>query len=323
MDIDYLLLLQNFREGVLGGSLNVIAEKLSDFAVSPIPLMVAALIYWLNNKRAASFFFMNYGASKLLNELVKLFACVYRPWIRDDRVLPAGTSKTTATGYSFPSGHSNFSVSIYGSFAAWQWKKRKWLSIISVFLCLMTLFSRNFLGVHTPQDVIIGSCLSLLVLIINYQIYKRWVDNSKKPEIVLLVGLLIILTATVILTIKPYPVDYINNKMIVDPDKMIPDAFCAEGLFTGWIVAWYIDKKIIHYQVPKKINIKWIAISIVLVIPIYVWQKYAISPVASLIDSVFWVNFISWLFYTIQVLYIIAIVPAIYKKLDNKKVLNK
>ena len=79
MDIDYLLLLQNFREGVLGGSFNDAATQLSDFIVGPIPVMVAALVYWLCDKRAGTFFFMNYGISKVTNELVKLFACVYRP----------------------------------------------------------------------------------------------------------------------------------------------------------------------------------------------------------------------------------------------------
>ena len=45
MDIDYLLLLQNFREATLGGALNDAATKLSDFVVGPIPIMVAAIVY--------------------------------------------------------------------------------------------------------------------------------------------------------------------------------------------------------------------------------------------------------------------------------------
>ena len=117
MDIDYLLLLQNLREGVLGGALNDFANFLSDMVLSPWPLMIGAFIYWIVDKRAGSFFFMNYAFSKLVNEVIKLSCCIYRPWIRDSRVLPAGDSKTTATGYSFPSGHSNLSVSSYGSLA--------------------------------------------------------------------------------------------------------------------------------------------------------------------------------------------------------------
>lgn len=35
MDIDYLLLVQNFRENILGGSLNTLGEEISKFAVGP------------------------------------------------------------------------------------------------------------------------------------------------------------------------------------------------------------------------------------------------------------------------------------------------
>ena len=45
-----------------------------------------------------------------LNGFLELLCCFYRPWIRDSRVFPYGDSKVTATGYSFPSGHSTFAT---------------------------------------------------------------------------------------------------------------------------------------------------------------------------------------------------------------------
>ena len=51
---------------------------------------------------------------------------------------------------------------------SWSWKK-----IVSVFLILCVLitgFSRNYLGVHTPQDVCVGLLESALALIVMMKI---------------------------------------------------------------------------------------------------------------------------------------------------------
>lgn len=45
MDIDYLLLLQNLREGILGGALDSFANFLSDLVLSPWPFMIGAFVY--------------------------------------------------------------------------------------------------------------------------------------------------------------------------------------------------------------------------------------------------------------------------------------
>ncbi len=77
MDIEYLLFLQNFRNSI-NDALTPFMEAISYFAVS---------------------------------------VCAYRPWIRDVRVLPAGDAIKTATGYSFPSGHTTTATPIYGGLA--------------------------------------------------------------------------------------------------------------------------------------------------------------------------------------------------------------
>lgn len=52
--------------------------------------------------------------AELLNGVVKLTVCAYRPWIRSNLIEPAGDSKVAATGYSFPSGHWGNLVSRFG-----------------------------------------------------------------------------------------------------------------------------------------------------------------------------------------------------------------
>ncbi|MCR5237307.1 MAG: phosphatase PAP2 family protein [Lachnospiraceae bacterium] len=75
---------------------------------------------------------------ELVNGIIKLTVCAYRPWIRSDLIEPAGDSKVAATGYSFPSGHTMVATVIYGTVLVWQKNKRKCLSIICGVLILLT-----------------------------------------------------------------------------------------------------------------------------------------------------------------------------------------
>ncbi len=155
MDIAYLYALQNFRETV-GGFLTPIMDLITKLAVSSVLLALAALLYWMIDKRGGSLMLLSYGLSSFVNQTIKLCVCAYRPWIRDSRIIPAGDAIVTATGYSFPSGHTQNAMSYYGSATILTWKKRRWVAVIFIALILLTGFSRNFLGVHTPQDVVVA-----------------------------------------------------------------------------------------------------------------------------------------------------------------------
>ena len=110
---------------------------------------------------------------EVLNCIVKLTVCAYRPWIRSELIEPAGDSKTAATGYSFPSGHTMCATATYGNVFLWQYKKRRWLAILSCIAIILTGFSRNFLGVHTPQDVLVSFVeTSILILVIGFMAEK-------------------------------------------------------------------------------------------------------------------------------------------------------
>ena len=57
-------------------------------------------------------------------------------------------------GYGMPSGHAQFVVVFWGAIAAWA--RKRWLWALVVVLMLLVGFSRIYLGVHFPQDVLVG-----------------------------------------------------------------------------------------------------------------------------------------------------------------------
>ena len=187
---------------------------------------------------------------EVLNGIIKLTVCAYRPWIRSDLIIPAGDSKTAATGYSFPSGHTLAATTNLGSVISWQKGKRKWLVTICVILILLIGFSRNYLGVHTPQDVIVGMIESILVVVIAKAVHERIEGNEKTQDILVVVGLVFTAGALVYITQKPYPMDYVDGVLLVDPQSMMDDSFKAAGAFVGLLIGNYLDRHYIHYEIP-------------------------------------------------------------------------
>lgn len=111
MDIECLLWLQKLRE-LTNDFFTPFMELISLFAISYL-ILIPVLIYWIVDKKKGLFPLASFYMCIGINVVVKLTACIYRPWIRDARVIPAGDAISTATGYSFPSGHVATSGPIY------------------------------------------------------------------------------------------------------------------------------------------------------------------------------------------------------------------
>ncbi len=249
MDIQYLLMLQELRNAT-GGIFDEFFNALSKFAVDVLPFL-PFVIFWGVDKKWGYFFLTTHWTGELLNGVIKLTVCAYRPWIRSDLIEPAGDSKVAATGYSFPSGHTRTATTIYGDVFVWQKDKRRWLAICCAVLILLTGFSRNFLGVHTPQDVLVAFIESVFVIYVVSRVSKRVEGNEKVLDILTVLGIVAVIAALAYIQLKHYPLDYTSDgTLLVDPQKMMNDCFKACGAFLGLMVGSYVDRHYIHYEIP-------------------------------------------------------------------------
>ena len=246
MDIQYLLFLQNFRNSI-NDALTPFMEMISLFAVTFL-VIIPAMIYWCVDKESGLYTMASFTSTIAFNAVVKLTACVYRPWIRDSRILPAGDAISTATGYSFPSGHTTMATSIYGAMAVSAWKKMRWVSILCILLVLITGFSRNYLGVHTPQDVAVGMTEGVLVIWGMRKLFGYLKENPEKENLFLALGIILGIAALVYISVKSYPMDYVDGKLLVDPKKMMKDGYGDIGAFMALCAGRFIEKTWIRFR---------------------------------------------------------------------------
>ncbi len=249
MDIQYLLFLQSIREAT-GGIFDEFFNAISKFAVDIMPFL-PFLIFWCVSRKWGYRYMVTLGIGEVVNGIIKLTVCAYRPWIRSELIEPAGDSKKAATGYSFPSGHTMSGTSTFGTTFAWQRKKRKWLAVFCGVMIALTGFSRNFLGVHTPQDVLVGFTEAVVIVTLVGICQNKINGDEKKLDILSIVGVAAVIGALIYITNKPYPMDYVDGVLLVDPDKMMNDCFKACGAFLGLLAGSYVERHYIRYEVPE------------------------------------------------------------------------
>ena len=318
MDIQYLLMLQNFRNSI-NDAWTPFMEWVSMFAVDYL-ILFPVFLYWFWNKRKGLYTLTAYYFCMVFTPLIKLTVCCYRPWIRDSRILPAGDSIRTATGYSFPSGHTSTCGPLAGGMAvcAWEKKQTRWVSVLLVLWVLLTGFSRNYLGVHTPQDVFVGIAISVLSLILAAKLFEYLDKNPEKEDWLLLGGFVFCWAAIAYISFKSYPMELNDEgKLIVDPQKMMNDGFGDLGKMMGFLVARYIEKTWIRFK-PLKMSWKSALLCLVGLIPMLLLKEH-FRPVLTAWLGSHWGKL---LFSVIYASYYIALFPLVLKlvgKLQKKE----
>ena len=318
MDLQYLLYLQ---ENVRNESLNPFMMEVSNIAISFWLISIFMCLFWCINKKAGLLILTTYSISSLTNAIVKLSFCIYRPWIRDSRIATPMIkiadkiidAKRTASGYSFPSGHTQVVTSYFSSCIFLTWKKNKWLTILFLLAIFIVAFSRNYLGVHTPQDVIVGFILgSLSVYWANLFINRA--NQDKKSDFKLLIYAIIIAIVSILyFTFKNYPTELnAKGELIVDPQKMIKDGFLGIGVWLGFNLGWFLEKHYVDFSTDCSITCKIIRAIIGVATVYFVFYKLG-SWYYSFIPN-YYARMCQW---ASMMLYTIGIYPLIFKNIEK------
>ena len=164
--MEFLRLLESARLPALDAFFSAVTYLGDELAF----MALALLLFWCVDKRTGYYVFVVGLFGTLANQFLKILCRVPRPWVLDPGFTIVESARAAATGYSFPSGHTQNAVGTFGAIGLLT--KRRWVNIACLALVLLVPFSRMYLGVHTPLDVSVAFLMAAILLAAFYPIFR-------------------------------------------------------------------------------------------------------------------------------------------------------
>ncbi len=218
-------------------------ETVTHLGEETVFLVVSIVFFWCVNKREGYFILLSGLIGTLANQAAKLVCRVPRPWVIDKDFLPIGNSMAEAGGYSFPSGHTQNIATTFGCIAAYN-SKKKWVSAVCVSIILLVSFSRMYLGVHTPLDVITSLVFSLALVLIM----RPWFETEERFNKAY--PIIVVISVAMSAAFLAY-VLYVSGDITLDAhnyNSALKNACTLLGCTVGLVVVWFADTRFIHFE---------------------------------------------------------------------------
>ncbi len=177
VDYDILCGLQQRRTPAMNGVMEWTSNSLVLAPTVPAGLLIAGLA--TDNQQLVSVGSATgiaFLTAAVVTEGIKFTVRRPRPYIGyPDELIPV---KTTI-GYSFPSGHTSLTFAVATSLSL---SCPKWYVVApSMLWATGVAFSRLYLGVHYPSDVLTGMLVGTASAFAGYWLSKKLVDKSDTP----------------------------------------------------------------------------------------------------------------------------------------------
>lgn len=300
-----------FFEGLRTPFLDSFFSIITKLGEETVFIVVGLIFYWCISKKQG-YYLLSIGLiGTVLNQFLKLIFRVPRPWVRDESFTIVESAREEATGYSFPSGHTQAGVGIFGGMA--RWNKNKILRTVCIVICVLIPLSRMYLGVHTLWDTAISTALALILIFGLYPIISN-AANSVKTMRYLLCGMTLFSAAFLIFTnLFPFPSDVDANNLAHGTETAYKMLGCIVGL---WI-SFEIDNKYINFETKA---VWWVQVikMIVGLIPLILIKVALKHPLYLLIGNELIADFVRYFLIAIFAGCIWPITFKLFNKLSKK-----
>ena len=201
-------------------------------------LAALGVLFWVFGPRIAYRAGFALATGDLLSGALKNTFCVPRPWVRDLSIRPMPDAQWGAYGYSFPSGHTANTALLWGGAAAAA--RRWWLWIPALAWIGLVGFSRMYLGVHTPVDVVGSLLLAIPVVWAMGRLFDWTERNPSRAWVVLAGATLAAAAAWMFMRWKPMPEG--------GDAGSAKDAYRAMAAMLGFFGSWFAERKYIRFD---------------------------------------------------------------------------
>ena len=200
-------------------------------------IVAGLLVFWCLDKWEG-YYLLSVGLTgTVINQFLKLWFRVPRPWVKDPNFTIVESARAEATGYSFPSGHTQSSVGVFGSAA--RWHRQKAVRLVCILLCILVPLSRMYLGVHTPADVGVSILVALALIFGIYPVIRKAMSCPKTMRLLLVCMVALAVGYLAFVSFYPFPAD-------VDMDNLsrgTKNAYTALGCMLGVWLTFEVDSR--------------------------------------------------------------------------------
>ena len=234
--MEFLYLLEKIRVPGLNELMLAVTELGGEMPF----LIIALVVFWCVDKRRGYYVLSVGFLGTLTNQFMKLWFRVPRPWVLDPNFTILEQAREAAAGYSFPSGHTQNAVGTFGALAITT--KTRWIKVLSVVLAVLVPFSRMYVGVHTPADVLVAAAMAVAFLMLLRPVIFR----KDEGNVLRLFTVLMLLSAAFLCF-----VEFWNFPADIDPHNLqsgIKNAYTLIGSLVGLVIVYFVDNKYIRFE---------------------------------------------------------------------------
>ena len=231
-----------FLESIRNPVLDWIFATVTHLGEETFFLLAAIIVFWCVNKREGYFILITGLVGTVVNQVAKLLFRIPRPWDLDPSFKIIESARAEATGYSFPSGHTQNVAGTYGALCACR--PKKWKTVLCVTVILLVAFSRMYLGVHTPLDVVASLLIALFLILIIRPFFKT--EERMNRSMPWIVGISVLLSAGFLAYVLS-----ISGDTSLNPDNYhsgLKNACTLFGCTLALIPVYILDRKVIKFE---------------------------------------------------------------------------
>ena len=235
-----------FLEGLRNPVLDVFFSLITLFGEETLFMAIGLIFFWCINKYQGYYLLCIGFLGTLVNQFLKMMFRIPRPWVKDPNFTIVESAREAATGYSFPSGHTQTAIGLFGGIA--RANRNLALRIVTLVLCALVPLSRMYLGVHTPADVCVSICIGALLVFVGYPLFEKAKNSPKLMYIILLSLNGIMLAYLLFICLYRFPEEAYLAENVHNLQSAQKNGFTLMGCAVGFLVVYAVDRKWTRFE---------------------------------------------------------------------------
>ncbi len=279
-----------FLESIRNSILDFFFLAVTTLGEEVLFIVVGLIFLWCVNKKEGYYLLIMGLFGTVINQFLKIAFRIPRPWVIDSKFTVVEGAKEAATGYSFPSGHTQVGVGMYGGLA--RWNKNKWARIITIIIAVLIPLSRMYLGVHTPLDVGVSILIALALIFVLHPI----INSEKQSYMHILFGVILLIGVGFLCYVNFY--NFPQETDFSEIAHSLENACKMLGCVSGVWLSYAVDTRFIKYETKAKL-FKQILKVFIGILPIIAIKTFLKEPLYMLVGNQNIADFIRYFLFTV------------------------